>query len=66
MILSRPGRMDQRAPSLFFFYEGSWWTEWTRFSPRIPAQPVPASLPAGAAEKSAPLDDAPGSYVLGQ
>lgn len=57
-----PDEWIKRAPS----HEGSWWTEWTRFLAAHSGQPVPASLPAGAAEKSAPLDDAPGSYVLGQ
>lgn len=57
-----PDEWIKRAPS----HEGSWWTEWTRFLAAHSGQPVPASLPAGAAEKSAPLDDAPGSYVLEQ
>jgi polyhydroxyalkanoate synthase len=57
-----PDEWIKRAPS----HEGSWWTEWTRFLAAHSGQPVSASLPAGAAEKSAPLDDAPGSYVLGQ
>ncbi|MET4177324.1 poly(3-hydroxyalkanoate) synthetase [Bradyrhizobium sp. LA6.1] len=57
-----PDEWIKRAPS----HEGSWWTEWTRFLAAHSSQPVPSWLPADSEQKSAPSDEAPGSYVLEQ
>jgi polyhydroxyalkanoate synthase len=57
-----PDEWIQRAPS----HEGSWWTEWTRFLGAHSGQPVPVFSATAAEQKSEPLGDAPGSYVLEQ
>ncbi|MBR0914648.1 PHA/PHB synthase family protein [Bradyrhizobium japonicum] len=55
-----PDEWIKRAPS----HEGSWWAEWTRFLAAHSGQSVPSCLTADLGQKSAPLDEAPGSYVL--
>lgn len=57
-----PDEWIKRAPS----HEGSWWTEWTRFLAAHSGQPVLISLAADSGQKSAPSEEAPGSYVLEQ
>ena len=57
-----PDEWIKAAPS----YEGSWWTEWTRFLAAHSGQPVPAFSAMAAEQRSEPLGDAPGSYVLEQ
>ena len=44
--------------------EGSWWTEWAGFLAIHSGKPVPAQSSLLAVQAAAPLDDAPGRYVL--
>src|SRR5262249_47732417 len=55
-----PDDWIRRAPS----HEGSWWTEWAQFLATHSGQPVAPPSRGPAERKGAPLDDAPGSYVL--
>ncbi|WGD54955.1 alpha/beta fold hydrolase [Bradyrhizobium sp. CB1650] len=57
-----PDEWIQHAPS----HDGSWWNEWTRFLIAHSGQPIPAPVQTGSGQKSGPLDDAPGAYVLEQ
>lgn len=55
-----PDDWIERAPT----YEGSWWTEWTRFLTAHSSQPVAAPQLGSPGQPSRALDDAPGRYVL--
>jgi polyhydroxyalkanoate synthase len=44
--------------------EGSWWPEWTRFLTEHSGQSVAPPPMGGSKQAAAPLDDAPGQYVL--
>lgn len=57
-----PNEWIKRAPS----YEGSWWTEWTRFLASHSGLPVAPPVLGSPNQKGASLGDAPGSYVLEQ
>lgn len=57
-----PDDWSKRAPS----HKGSWWIEWARFLAAHSGQPVAPPQLGNQEQKGAPLDDAPGSYVLEQ
>jgi polyhydroxyalkanoate synthase len=57
-----PDEWLKRAPSR----QGSWWTEWTRFLAVHSGQPISPPSLGRPQQKGAPMDDAPGSYVLEQ